>query len=104
MAEPRPYIVRHPRTKMFLARKKRPANVPIRAGFGQDYRWVRKVEEAEKFPCYAEAELPGIYLNLAAADICPLLSCGIVGDPVDRDEAMANGTFHRVFAKATGNG
>jgi len=88
------YVVRHPRTSMFLAKKERPRNVRMSAGFGQDYKWVRTLSEATAFGCYADAELPVIFLNLAAADICPLLSRGLAGDPIDRDTAMANGSFH----------
>src|SRR5688500_15846433 len=88
------YIVRHPRTKLLLAKKERNRTFGIGSGFGQDYKWVRTQGEATVFPCYADAELPGIFLDLASVDICPLLSCGLLGDPVDRDTAMANGTFH----------
>lgn len=89
------YVLRHPRTHMFLAKKERPKNIRMSAGFGQDYRWVRTHSEATAFSSYADAELPAIFLNLADYEIRPLLSCGLVGDPVSREQAQANGTFHR---------
>lgn len=90
-----PYVVRHPRTLMLLAKKERPKSIRFGAGFGQDYKWVRNVGEATQFAGYADAELPGIFLSLQDVDICPLLSCGLLGDPVDRDTAIADGSFHR---------
>jgi hypothetical protein len=90
------YLVRHPRTGMFIANnEKRNPRFGYRCGFGQDYKWVRAIEQAAQFNCYANAELPAIFLNLADAQICPLLSCGLLGDPITREQAMANGTFHR---------
>jgi hypothetical protein len=67
------YIVRHPRTHMFLADK----------------------DANPRYPCYADAELPTIFLDLPNAEICPMLSCGLAGDPVSRGAAIANGTFHK---------
>lgn len=89
------YIVQHPRTRMFLAKKERPKNIRLGSGFGQDYRWVRTHGEATMFASYADAELPGIFLNLTGLEIRPLLSCSLLGEPVDRETAMANGTFHK---------
>lgn len=92
------YVLRHPRSHLLLAKKERPRNLRLGAGFGQDYRWVRKQEEATRFTSYADAELPAIFLNLREFEIRPMLSCGLMGEPVTRDEAMANGTFHSVRA------
>lgn len=92
------YVLRHPRTTMFIADKK-DANPRFkcghRSGFGQSYKWVRTTEDAAKYGCFADAELPAIFLDLTQYEVCPLLSCGLVGDPVSRETAMANGTFHR---------
>jgi hypothetical protein len=93
------YIVKHPRTGMLLAKKERPKNVRMGSGFGQDYRWVWKIEEAEHFTSYVRAEEPEMFLHIdgdwPGYEIRPLLSCGILGDPVTREEAEANGTFYR---------
>jgi hypothetical protein len=88
------YILRHPRTQMLLAKKQRPKGLRLGSGFGQDYKWVRTVEEATRFPCYVHAEEPVIFLGLADYEIRPLLSCGLLGDPVSRDEALKNGTYN----------
>lgn len=88
------FIVRHPRTRMFLADKQ--GNLRYaRGGFGNQYKWVRNIDEAKHYPCFADAELPPIFLKLQDAEICPVLSCGLAGDPIDRETAIANGTFHR---------
>lgn len=93
------YIIRDPRTRMFLAKnEKKNPRLGMTAGFGQDYKWVRTHNEATAFSNYSDAELPPIFLNLAAADICPLVE-GTLGDPITRNEAMANGTFHSVRAQ-----
>ncbi len=73
------YVVRHPRTRMFIADHVRNPRYPR----GTSYKWVRDLGDARAFKDTADAAMPEIVLGLRRLEICPLLSCGLVGDPID---------------------